>query len=192
METLWWQAVGEEVLAQRLTKPRRAAEPDAGGLPFRNDGTDALAIQSSILAIDQQVQTHACSFGICRETVDGGLIELGSRMKEINRLCVRGGGALLEAGDKRRDADARTHPNLMWLRILEVETAVRAFHRNRHADLQSFPQAAGVVAQRLGDEDEPTVSGVLGGGDGVRMRAFVFVRSDEGELPGGMAAPAVL
>jgi hypothetical protein len=30
------------------------------------------------------VQTHACSFGICRETVDGGLIELGSRMKEIN------------------------------------------------------------------------------------------------------------
>ena len=53
METLWWQAVGEEVLAQRLTKPRRAAEPDAGGLPFRNDGTDAFAIQSSILAIDE-------------------------------------------------------------------------------------------------------------------------------------------
>ncbi len=138
------------------------------------------------------MQPHARGLGICREAVDGGLFELGSRMKEIDRLCVRRRGALLHAGDERRDADPRTHPDLMWLRILEVETAVRAFHRNRHAELQSFPQAAGVVAQRLGDEDEPTVSGVPGGGDGVRMRAFVFVRGDEGELPGGMAAPAVL
>ena len=136
------------------------------------------------------MQTHACSFGICRETVDGGLIELGSRMKEINRLCVRGGGALLEAGDKRRDADARTHPNLTWLRILEVEAAVRTFHCHRHADLQSFPQAAGVVAQRLGDEDEPTVGGIPGRGDGIGMGAYAPVRGDEGGLSGAAAIDA--
>mgnify|MGYP002662335954 CR=1 FL=1 len=88
------------------------------------------------------MQTHACSFGICRETVDGGLIELGSRMKEINRLCVRGGGALLEAGDKRRDADART------LRLSFVTASVEQINIGVKALAEAIRSARATYAPR--------------------------------------------
>src|SRR5574340_941421 len=192
MEALGRQAVGEKVIAQRLTESRRATEPDTGRLPLRHGGADTFAIQPTIFWADKKVQAHTRRLGICGEAVDGSLLELGSRMKEIDHLRVRRGGTVLETGNEGRDADAGTHPDLARLRIIEIKAAVRAFHGHRHADLQAIPQAAGVVAERLGNEYEPAVIGAPGRGDGVGVRAFFLVRGDEGELPGGVAAPAVL
>lgn len=69
------------------------------------------------------MQAYAGRCCILGEAVDGVLVEVGRRVKEIDRLRVRAGGTVLEAGDKGRDTDARADPDLTWLRIVEVETA---------------------------------------------------------------------
>ena len=46
MKALGRQPVGDEIVTQRLSESRRAAEPDTGRGPFRNAGANALAVQT--------------------------------------------------------------------------------------------------------------------------------------------------
>lgn len=82
METLRHrQALRSEVAAQSLAKPCRAAEPEAGLLPPRHGGTDALAGQQAVAGIDQHVQAYIGGLGIRLEPFYRCLVIVGSGME---------------------------------------------------------------------------------------------------------------
>ena len=180
-----------KVFAQGLPKPAGPAEPDTGIAPLRYRLSDALTIEPAVFVIDQQMQSNFSRSGICLESIDCLLLVLGGRMKQVNRSGVRVGGTVLESGNEGSDADTCPDPDLVWLRILKVEAAVRPFYCDRHADFQFFPQTAGVVAQGFGDEGETGVVWIPCRCNGVRMSTLALAGSDKGELACCMARPAI-
>ena len=121
---------------------------------------DAFAFQPSLLAAVHQVQANAGSPRIRLQAFDGGAIQGGCGVEQVDRAPVGMRGELLHAGDERRDADPRADPDLPRLPVGEVEAAVRPLHRDGHPDLQFRLQAPGVVTQGLGDEGDAPLIGM--------------------------------
>lgn len=145
METLGRQSVGTKIFAQSLPKTSRSAEPDTCIAPLRHSLSDALTVQSAIFTIHQQMQLNPGGFGICRESVYRRLIVVCGRMEQINCPGGRVHRTVLKSSNEGGNADACADSDLVWLRILKVKAAIRSFHGDWHANLQTSSHTAGVV-----------------------------------------------
>lgn len=82
-----------EVLPQGRSEAGRATEPDAGIAPTRYRGADALAGQTAITLVVENMQVNASGCSIGGQLGDGLLAVLGGGMEQVD-FRAAGGGSL--------------------------------------------------------------------------------------------------
>src|SRR3546814_8709835 len=73
-----------KVPAQRFTKSKGAAKPEARLPPFRHGGAYSLAIEAAIACIDQNMQANMGSRRIRLQLAQSLLVDFGRAVEEIN------------------------------------------------------------------------------------------------------------
>src|SRR3546814_9683263 len=85
METFRYRkAQRGKVPAQRFTKSKGAAKPEARLPPFRHGGAYSLAIEAAIACIDQNMQANMGSRRIRLQLAQSLLVDFGRAVEEIN------------------------------------------------------------------------------------------------------------
>src|SRR3546814_9353072 len=158
METFRYRkAQRGKVPAQRFTKSKGAAKPEARLPPFRHGGAYSLAIEAAIACIDQNMQANMGSRRIRLQLAQSLLVDFGRAVEEINLRARAFGtlGQILHAGDERLDTHHATDPDLTGAIIVECEESIRPLDPDLLTDMEFFGQAPRMIPKSLGDEGDP-------------------------------------
>src|SRR5690606_28060806 len=123
MKTATGQPMPVEILLQGLAKRRRPAEPDAGLLPLGYRRADLFSRQPALFAAETDMQVHPGGGSIGTQPLQRLIIPFRRDMKQINRLGRRVAEPVFHLGNKRRNANAGTNPDLARLLVGKIKTA---------------------------------------------------------------------